>query len=43
MPKKTERGPSSLARNFMLRGKKGKIFLVQFPGPTGTIWRLKVL
>ena len=26
----------------MLRGKKGKTFLVQFSGPTGTIWRLKI-
>ena len=29
-------GPLSLARNCMLRGKR-ETFLVQFPGPTGTI------
>ena len=34
---KTERGPFSLARYCMIRGKKGKTFLVQFPGPTGRI------
>ena len=41
---KTERGegPFNLARYCMLR-KKGKTFLVQIPGPTGTTWRLKIL
>ena len=34
---KTQRGPISLAQYCMLRGKKGKTFLVQFPGKTGTI------
>ena len=32
-----KRGVFSLARYCMLRGKRGKAFLVQFPGPTGTI------
>ena len=52
MPKKLKEGPLSLARYFMLRGKKEKPFLL-FPGPTGTIlnfvellvklfWRLQV-
>ena len=35
--KKTERGPFSVARYCMIREKKEKLFLVQFPGPTGTI------
>ena len=34
---KTERGPFSVARYCLLRGKKGKTFIVQFPGPAGTI------
>ena len=38
MQNKTERRPFSLARYCMLRGKKGKTFLVQFPGPTGTFF-----
>ena len=35
MPKKTERGPFSLSRYGMLRGKTGKTFLVQFARPNG--------
>ena len=34
--KNSKVGDLSLARYCMLRGKKGKTFLVQFPGPTGT-------
>ena len=35
--KKLTGGPFSLARYCMLLGKKGKTFLVQLPGPRGTI------
>ena len=37
MPKKTERGPFSLTRYCMLRGKTGKSFLVQFAWRNGSI------
>ena len=39
-PKNSNMGPFSLAQYCILRGKKGKTFLILFPGPTGTIWRL---
>ena len=37
VPKKTERG-DSLSRYCMLRGKRGKTFLVQFAMPNDAIW-----
>ena len=35
---KTQRGPCSLSRYGMLRGKRGKTFLVQFSRPNDLIW-----
>ena len=37
VPKKLKGGPFGLARYGMLRGKTGKIFLVQFARPNGAI------
>ena len=37
---KTDRGDSLVLRGIVCYPKKGKSFLVQFPGPTDTIWRL---
>ena len=43
MPKKTERGTGiSLSRYCMLRGKRGKTFLVQFARPNDSIWDHKI-
>ena len=42
MPKKTERGPFSLSRYCMLRGKRRKTFLVQFARPNDSIWDHKI-
>ena len=36
--KKMKGGPFGLARYGMLRGKTGKIFLVQFARPNSAIW-----
>ena len=41
--RKTERGPLSLSRYGMLRGKRGKTFLVQFARPNDSIWDHKIL
>ena len=38
MPKKLKRGSFSLSRFCMLRGKRGKTFLVQFAIPNDSIW-----
>ena len=42
MRKKTERGPLSLSRFCMLRGKRGETFLVQFARPNDSIWAHKI-
>ena len=41
MPKKLKGGAFSLCRYGMLRGKRGKTFLVQFAWPNDSIWHLK--
>ena len=38
MPKKMKGGPFSLSRYGMLRGKRGKTFLLQFARPNDSIW-----
>ena len=38
MPKQSERGLFSLSRYGMLRGKRGKTFLVQFARPNESLW-----
>ena len=40
--KKLKRVPFSLSRFCMLRGKRRKSFLVQFAGPTDSIWDNKM-
>ena len=42
MPKKLKGGPFSLSQYCMLRGKRGKAFLVQFARPNGSIWDHKI-
>ena len=37
MPKKTERGDLLVYPGMLLRGKRGKTFLVQFPRPNDSI------
>ena len=41
--KKLKVGPFSLYRHGMLRGKRGKTFLVQFARPNDSIWDHKSL
>ena len=39
---KTERGPFSVSRCCMLRGKRGKTFLIQFARTNDSIWDHKI-
>ena len=43
MLKTLEGGPFSLSRYGMLRGKRGKTFLVQFARPIESIWDHKIV